>query len=142
MADQQAGWYPDPLGDATKLRYWNGAQWTEDYAAAQPPTYPVDGYGNPAYAQQPASQGYYPPSQAVMSGTDQTLRLIAFIFSLISTVTFGLLLVPLIWMIPMTVVCWGVYKGTKANTVAYGVCMLLFVNFISGILLLVSNKDA
>jgi len=32
MADQQAGWYPDPSGDGTKLRYWDGAQWTENFA--------------------------------------------------------------------------------------------------------------
>lgn len=35
MADQQAGWYPDPSGDTSKLRYWNGAQWTDDYSDAQ-----------------------------------------------------------------------------------------------------------
>lgn len=148
-ADQQAGWYPDPSGDATRLRYWNGVQWTEDFAAAQPPTYPGDGYSSPAYSPQSAPQGFYPPTpgyyapnQAFMGETDRTLRLIAFIFSVISTVVFGWLLVPLIWMIPMTVICWGVYRGTKANTVAYGVCMLIFVNFISGILLLISKKDS
>lgn len=40
MADLQAGWYPDPSGDATKQRYWDGAQWTDNYRdvgqAAQP----------------------------------------------------------------------------------------------------------
>jgi hypothetical protein len=34
MSDQQAGWYPDPSGDASKLRYWNGSQWTNEYSAA------------------------------------------------------------------------------------------------------------
>lgn len=34
MSEQQAGWYPDPLGDTTKLRYWDGAQWTNDYTEA------------------------------------------------------------------------------------------------------------
>lgn len=31
MAENQAsaGWYPDPAGDATKLRYWDGSQWTD-----------------------------------------------------------------------------------------------------------------
>ncbi|MCL2807206.1 MAG: DUF2510 domain-containing protein [Coriobacteriia bacterium] len=32
MADQKAGWYPDPTGDAAKLRYWDGAQWTNEFA--------------------------------------------------------------------------------------------------------------
>lgn len=35
MADQQAGWYHDPLGNTSKLRYWDGTQWTNDYADAQ-----------------------------------------------------------------------------------------------------------
>ena len=32
----------------------------------------------------------------------------------------------------MTVMSWGIYKGTRANTVALGVCNLLFVNTIGG----------
>ncbi len=36
METAQAGWYPDPSGDATKLRYWDGERWTDDYADAQP----------------------------------------------------------------------------------------------------------
>ncbi len=76
-----------------------------------------------------------------VSSTDETLRLIAFIFNIISTVAFGWLLIPLAWMIPMTVISWGIYKGTKNNTVAFGVCTLIFVNPVSGILLLCSTKD-
>jgi len=34
MADQQAGWYPDPSGDASKLRYWDGMKWTNDFTDA------------------------------------------------------------------------------------------------------------
>ena len=34
MAEQQAGWYPDPSGDASKLRYWDGTQWTNDFSDA------------------------------------------------------------------------------------------------------------
>ncbi|MDR0350113.1 MAG: DUF2510 domain-containing protein [Coriobacteriales bacterium] len=31
MADDQipAGWYPDPAGDTTQIRYWDGKGWTE-----------------------------------------------------------------------------------------------------------------
>ena len=45
------------------------------------------------------------------------------------------------WMIPMSVISWGIYKGTKANTVAFGVCTLIFCSLVAGILLLCSNKD-
>ena len=51
-------------------------------------------------------------------------------FTIISMVALGWTLLPLAWMIPMTVMSWGIYKGTRANTVAFGVCNLLFMNAI------------
>ncbi|MEI8240056.1 MAG: heavy metal-binding domain-containing protein [Actinomycetota bacterium] len=30
-----AGWYPDPT-DASRMRYWDGNAWSEQFAAAQP----------------------------------------------------------------------------------------------------------
>lgn len=140
MADFQAGWYPDPSGDASRLRYWNGTQWTDDYAnaqPAQPQAMPVNAYGS-----QNGGQVYYQqPVQGVASGNDETLRLIAFIFCIISTISVCWAIIPLAWMIPMSVHCWGIYKGTKANTTVFGVCTLLFVSLVGGILLLVSKKD-
>lgn len=133
--DQQAGWYPDPSGDTTKLRYWNGEQWTDDYTNAP---YQAPAYGSPAYTQ-PGGQAYYPQ---VANDGDRTLRLIAFVFCIISLVSVGWLIIPLAWMIPMTIHCWGIYQGTKPNTVGFGVCTLIFVTFVGGILLLVSKKDA
>lgn len=47
-------------------------------------------------------------------------------------VALGWTLLPLAWMIPMTVMSWDIYKGTRANAVAFGVCNLLFVNTIGG----------
>lgn len=81
------------------------------------------------------------PKPTQLSEKDRTLRLIAFIFSCISLAGACWLVIPLAWMIPMTVITWGIYKGTKKNTVAFGVCMLLFVNLVSGILLLCSDKE-
>lgn len=77
----------------------------------------------------------------VKTDNDTTLKLIAFIFNLISTIGVGWTIIPLAWMIPMTVVSWGIYKGTKKNTVAFGVCTLLFVSLVAGILLLCAKKD-
>jgi hypothetical protein len=80
-------------------------------------------------------------SANVMSDGDKTLRLIAFIFCLINTILLGWLLIPLTWMVPMTVIAWGIYKGTKKNTVAFGICTIFFLSLIGGILLLISKKD-
>lgn len=176
-----AGWYPDPEGDTTRLRYWDGTQWTNDYTAV--PTQaaaneqaaqataagaqaaqgtPVDqaAQANASYAQNAqATTGYAQPMGAApvtsnmqyqvfdpeqiypMTNQDRTLRLIAFILNIISCIGYCWLIFPLAWMIPMTVMSWNVYKGKRANTVAYGVCTLIFLNLVSGILLLVSNKD-
>lgn len=87
------------------------------------------------------SEAINTPQTPVVTEEDKTMRLIAFIFSLITTISIGWLIVPLAWMIPMTVISWGIYKGTKKNTVAFGVCMIIFNNLVSGILLLVSQKD-
>lgn len=141
MENTQAGWYPDPSGDVTKLRYWNGTQWTNDVADAQPSVNQTAMYTNPTYAQPGYSQPYYRQDQYYVDSSDGTLRLIAFILCIISTVAAGWMIIPLAWMIPMSVHCWGIYKGTKSNTTAFGVCTLLFVNIIGGILLLASKKD-
>lgn len=118
-------------------------------------------YANQAFNSQPqlnqANQNYnaqyqtnasWQPTDAVyfdvkpvMSDKDRTLRLIAFIFNLISTVAVCWAVIPLAWMIPMTVVSWGIYKGTRKNTVAFGVCTLIFLSLVGGILLLCSKKD-
>lgn len=49
--------------------------------------------------------------------------------------------ISLFWSVPMTIVSWFIYKGTRPNTIAFGVCALLFVNLISGILFLCASKD-
>ena len=83
----------------------------------------------------------YVDAKPVVSDKDRTLRLIAFIFNLISTIAVCWAVLPLAWMIPMTVVSWGIYKGTRKNTVAFGVCTLIFLSLVGGILLLCSQKD-
>lgn len=56
MANPIAGWYPDPSGDTTKLRWWDGNQWTDNYADAVIPQQ------QPAQPQMPQSQSQ--PQQA------------------------------------------------------------------------------
>lgn len=219
MAEYQAGWYPDPAGDPTKLRYWDGTQWTEHYAVsqeaaqaevaqvtqstAQPqavaqPTMPAQpeattsansevaqpvmpgqtqdanvqvveaeviqpaqatpaNYAQPtqphqpiapqgnsdySYSNQQFNQNYTQSTQAYApTGTDKTLRLVAFVFCIIGTVIAAPLIIPLFWAIPMTIYTWGIYKGTRPNSIAFGVCTLLFVSLVGGVLLLISKKD-
>ena len=120
-----------------------GCQPGQPYGQPGAQGYQPGGYG------QPAQQPYQPyqtefigyPATYPMTETDRTLRLIAFVFMVVSTVSVCWALIPLAWMIPMTVVAWGIYKGTRPNTVAFGVCSLIFVSLVAGILLLVSNKD-
>lgn len=97
----------------------------------------------PAY-QQVYAQPVAPAAPAAlypMTDTDRNLRLVAFIFCILSLVGSCWLIIPLAWMIPMSVISWGIYKGTKANTVAFDVCTLIFCSLVAGILLLCSNKD-
>lgn len=97
----------------------------------------------PAYQQvyaQPVAPAA-PTALYPMTDTDRNLRLVAFIFCILSLVGSCWLIIPLAWMIPMSVISWGIYKGTKANTVAFDVCTLIFCSLVAGILLLCSNKD-
>ena len=149
---QQPGAQPAPQpGGCSQPGPQPGAQ-----PSGQPGCQPGQPYGQPGalgyqpggYGQ-PAQQPYQPyqtefigyPATYPMTETDRTLRLIAFVFMVVSTVSVCWALIPLAWMIPMTVVAWGIYKGTRPNTVAFGVCTLIFVSLVAGILLLVSNKD-
>ena len=86
-------------------------------------------YGQSAYARQ--------------SGVarESTLVLVAFIFSLIRTIAVGWLLIPLAWMLPMTIMMWQMYKGQREISVAFGVCSLIFVSLVAGILLLVEQSN-
>lgn len=69
-----------------------------------------------------------------------TLELIAFIFMIISCVSCVPFLIGLCWMIPMTVIYYKSVKERKPVSVAFKVCTLLFVNLISGILMLVDDE--
>ena len=63
MTDAQvpAGWYPDPAGDASKIRYWDGQNWTDQTQDAQNPNLQVATGTAPAQPLQPV----YMPGQVV-----------------------------------------------------------------------------
>ena len=170
------GYYPDPAGDNTKLRYWNGSAWEDKYCDIPPQADSVSqnpqaastdsstsasvdaatdtanaaGFTTNAESQtisvvdqgnQGNQESQGAPTLYFVSETDKNLRLAAFVLSVIACVGIGWLIVPLAWTIPMTVHTYKIYKGQKPNTVAFGVCELLFVGLIAGVLLLCTHKD-
>ena len=142
---QQSSQYPQPQAQPQAPQ---PAQYQVPQPQPQPAPYQApqgsDQYQQSYQPQQP--YGYAQPAGSVqgayyVSDQDKTLRWIAFIFNIISLVTMCWLIIPLAWLIPMCVISWGIYKGTKANTVAFGVCTLIFSSLVAGILLLISKKD-
>ncbi|MDR2586632.1 MAG: DUF2510 domain-containing protein [Coriobacteriales bacterium] len=70
MADEQipAGWYPDPTGDLSKIRYWDGTAWTEHVQPAVTPESQNSAVGTAPYTAggAPATlQPIYAPGQTV-----------------------------------------------------------------------------
>lgn len=72
----------------------------------------------------------------VKNNADNTISLIAFIFMIISCITMGWALIPLIWLIPMTIKCYKHMKYGEPISTGFKVCVLLFCSLISGIILL------
>lgn len=155
QAEQQASDPYQPQAAQPQQPYGAGQGYDPYQAQSQQPY----GAGQGAYQQQPYQASYEQPQPAYqqvyaqpmapaapaalypMTDTDRNLRLVAFIFCILSLVGSCWLIIPLAWMIPMSVISWGIYKGTKANTVAFDVCTLIFCSLVAGILLLCSNKD-
>ena len=102
-------------------------------------TYNPQFTGVSSYAAAPMQLYMYPEATYPMTQKDRNLRMFAFILNLISTISVGWAIIPLAWMIPMTVISWNIYKGTRQPTMAFSICDLIFTNLISGILLLVGD---
>lgn len=135
---QPSGYQQQPYGYQDPYQAQQAYGYQDPTQAQQPYGYQQPGYQQ-AY-QQPVAPVQAPPLYP-MTDTDRNLRLVAFIFCILSLVGSCWLILPLAWMIPMCVISWGIYKGTKANTVAFDVCTLIFCSLVAGILLLCSNKD-
>ena len=60
-----AGWYPDPEGDTSRLRYWDGTQWTDNYTPI-PTAAPAE---DPQVAQAAAYTAQPTPAAPVTSDT-------------------------------------------------------------------------
>ena len=86
----------------------------QSYQAQQP--YQAS-YEQPQVAyQQVYAQPVAPAAPAVlypMTDTDRTLRLVAFIFVILSLVGSCWLIIPLAWMIPMAVISWAFTRAPR-----------------------------
>ena len=72
---------------------------------------------------------------------DQTLGNIAKVFAIVTCAICGIYIIPLLWMLPMTIVlCKKLNKNQKIGT-AFKVFILLFLSTVAGILLLCRKGD-
>ena len=62
------------------------------------------------------------------------------VFLILSCIGSAFSLIPLCWMIPMTVHYFRAVKGHRPVGVGFKVCTLLFVSLIAGILMLCDNE--
>ena len=74
------------------------------------------------------------------AGDYDVLMLIGFILMVVSTVSLGFLIIPLAWMIPLTVHSYHCMKERREMSLGAKICILIFCNLISGILFLVADS--
>lgn len=78
-------------------------------------------------------------AEAAPAKKESVLKTVAKILMIISTVAYGFTLLPLAWMLPMTITYCKKVKNNQPISTGFKVCILIFVNLISGVLLLCDN---
>ena len=68
------------------------------------------------------------------------MKTLALIFMIVTTVCYGLYLIPLAWCLPMTLYYHNQIKNKQPVSMSFKVCTIIFVSPISGILML-CDKD-
>lgn len=71
-----------------------------------------------------------------VSRGNPTLQTVAKAFMVLGTVVLGILIIPLVWCLPMTIKYFRKVRNGEPVSVAFKVCTLLFVNQIAGIVML------
>ena len=83
--------------------------------------------------------------QKLNSGSNQssvsTLKTVANVFMIISTILMGFYLIPLIWCIPMLCCYSSKIRNGEPISIGFKICILIFVSLIGGILLLCDKED-
>ena len=70
-----------------------------------------------------------------------TLKTIAKVFMIISTVILGFYIIPLAWCLPMTITYCNKIKNGEPVSTGFKICALLFVNTLAGILMLCDKEQ-
>ncbi|MDR2957174.1 MAG: DUF2510 domain-containing protein [Coriobacteriales bacterium] len=104
MSGTPAGWYPDPSGDQTKIRYWDGNQWTDQFqdnpnvmisqepafTAAPEPTYDQGQATYPTATPDPRAQknyqGAYQTVQPVPAKDNSSLAIVGLVLGIVGLV--------------------------------------------------------
>lgn len=79
--------------------------------------------------------------EAPAKGSETTLQTVAKVFMILGTIANGFALIPLAWCIPMTVSYFRKVKNGEPVSTGFKVCSLLFVNVVSGILMLCDSGN-
>ncbi|MCR5514149.1 MAG: zinc ribbon domain-containing protein [Bacilli bacterium] len=61
------------------------------------------------------------------------------IFMVLSTVAFGFALIPLIWMVPMTIHAFHKADNNEEYGIGFSICSLIFVDVVAGILMIIRD---
>ncbi|MBR4766103.1 MAG: zinc ribbon domain-containing protein [Clostridia bacterium] len=136
---------------------FNPTAQASDYASGtynEPPQYNNAQYGpvnrNP-YSYRAEDHGrvgagnayqYNQPYQSSSSAqTGDLIKLLIKAFMIVGCVTFGWLIIPLFWCIPMTVKAFRCLDSGEPMSLTFKVCSLIFVNLIAGVCMLCINDE-
>ena len=72
---------------------------------------------------------------------EDSLMTVALVFCIISCVLTGFALIPLCWMIPLTVVLYNKIQNKEPISIALKIVILIFVSLVAGILLIVGDES-
>ena len=78
-------------------------------------------------------------SSKVASEAQTGLDLAVKIFMVLSTVAFGFAIIPLIWMVPMTIHAFHKADNNEEYGIGFSICSLIFVDVVAGILMIIRD---
>ena len=79
---------------------------------------------------------------SVVSESDRSIiQVVALVLMIVTTVLMGFAIFPLAWTLPMTLHYNNCLKRKTQPSLAFKVCVLIFVNLIAGILMIVDSDE-